>query len=304
MSQPRDSERLKRLIAKWCLHDGVNASPIAGVSCIKVSRTQTRAKRHWQASLCVVVQGQKEIALEGRVYRHRGAHYIASPVDLPVTSRVMGASPARPFLGLKLAFDTQAVRDIAAQLDRTRPEGEAPPPRAIFIGDASDRMIDAAIRLIELFDTPDDASVLAPLVIREFVFHLLSGPDGPAIRQLVRTGTQTHRLTDAILQLQTSLDAAVDVAVLARSAGMSRAVFFRQFKAATAMSPLQYHKRLRLLEARRLMVEESEGAEAAARRVGYISASQFSREYSRMFGNAPLRDTRVLKRAPNRLVEP
>ena len=250
------------------------------------------------------MQGVKEIALEGSVYRHRGVHYVASLVDLPVTSRVMAVSPERPFLCLKLALDTDAVRDVSAQLDRARPDVvKARPARAMFIGDANDRMIDTAIRIVELFAAPDDALVLGPLVMREFVFHLLSGPDGPAIRQIVRGGTRTQRITDAIFHLQASLEQAIDVAALARTAGMSRAVFFRQFKEATAMSPLQYHKRLRLLEARRLMVEEGEGAEAAARRVGYASASQFSREYARMFGNAPLRDTRALTRTASPLAD-
>jgi AraC-like DNA-binding protein len=300
MSSARD--RLATLNARWCPRDGVHTSPIPGISCIKVSRAQTRAKRHWHAALCLVVQGVKEIALEGRRYRHRGAHYVASVVDLPVTSRVMAVSPERPFLCLKLAFDSDAVRDVSAQLDRARPdEVKGRPARAMFIGDASDRMIDAAVRLVELFATPDDAPVLGPLVMRELVFHLLKGPDGPAIRQIVRGGTRTHRITDAIFQLQASLDSTIDVAALAKTAGMSRAVFFRQFKEATAMSPLQYHKRLRLLEARRLMVEDGESAEVAARRVGYASASQFSRDYARMFGNAPLRDTRALRRTARRL---
>ncbi|MEJ7598758.1 MAG: AraC family transcriptional regulator [Kofleriaceae bacterium] len=127
---------------------------------------------------------------------------------------------------------------------------------------------------------------------------MLKGPDGPAICQLVREGSQAQRITGAIYQLQASLAEDVEIEGLARAAGMSRATFFKRFKEATAMSPLQYQKRLRLLEARRLMLDESEGAETSAFRVGYTSASQFSREYSRMFGNAPLRDTRKLKQTP------
>jgi transcriptional regulator GlxA family with amidase domain len=184
---------------------------------------------------------------------------------------------------------------VAAQLDRTQPETAATPARAMFLGRASDRILEAAIRLCALFSVPADAPVLAPLITRELMFHVLKGPDGPAIRQFVRAGSQAHRVAEAIYHLQSSLDETVDVDRLARSAGMSRAAFFRHFKDATAMSPLQYQKRLRLLEAQRLMLEEREHAETAAFRVGYTSASQFSREYSRMFGNAPLRDTRILK---------
>ena len=276
--------------------EGVQPSPLPGVYCIKVSRSQQSAKRHWRASFCIVAHGVKELALEGQLHRDREPHYIVSPIDLPVTSRVTGASPAQPFLALKLEFDASAVRDIAAQLDRCYPELPDRPTRAIFIGRASDRMLDAAVRLCELFVTPDDAGVLAPLITRELIFHLLKGPDGPAIRQLARAGSPAHRVAAAVHQLQAALAEDIDIADLARSAGMSRAAFFKRFKDATAMSPLQYQKRLRLLEARRLMLEEGEGAEAAAFRVGYASPSQFSREYSRMFGNAPLRDARALGR--------
>ncbi|MGK4008172.1 AraC family transcriptional regulator [Sorangium sp. So ce1036] len=289
-------DQFSGLIARWCPSDGVHASPVPGISCIKVSRPHKRAKQHWRASFCVVAQGTKEILLEGQVYREREPHYIVSPIDLPVTSRVAGVSPAQPFLCLKMDFDAAALREVAAQLDRARPDDVEHPGRAIFIGKASDRMLDAAIRLGALFMTPDDATVLAPLVTRELIFHLLKGPDGPAIRQLVRAGSQAHRIAEAVYHLQASLDEDVDIAGLARAAGMSRAAFFKRFKEATAMSPLQYQKRLRLLEARRLMVEEGMGAEASAFRVGYTSASQFSREYSRMFGNSPLRDARALKR--------
>ncbi|WP_437959222.1 AraC family transcriptional regulator [Sorangium sp. So ce119] len=288
-------DKLKDLIARWCPSDGVNASPVPGISCIKVSRPQQRAKRHWRASFCIVVQGTKEILLEGQVYREREPHYIVSPIDLPVTSRVAGVSPAQPLLCLKMDFDAVALREVAAQLDRARPDPLEHPGRAIFIGKASDRMLDAATRLAALLVTPDDATVLAPLVRKELIFHLLKGPDGPAIRQLVRAGSQAHRIAEAVHHLQASLAEDVDIAALARAAGMSRAAFFKRFKEATAMSPLQYQKRLRLLEARRLMVEEGAGAEASAFRVGYTSASQFSREYSRMFGDSPLRDTRALK---------
>jgi AraC-like DNA-binding protein len=230
------------------------------------------------------------------VYRSREPHYIISPIDLPVTSRVTGATRARPFLGIRLELDLATMRAIASHLDRMHPVGVGElPTRAIFIGAASDRMIDATRRLCELFETPDDAPVVAPLVVRELVFHALKGPDGAALRQLVRVGTATQRIADVIYRLQGSLDETVDIARLARAAGMSRAAFFRRFKEATAMSPLQYQKRLRLLEARRLLVDEGEGAETAAFRVGYASASQFSRDYARMFGEPPLRDARSLR---------
>ncbi len=286
-------ERVAARIAQWCPRDGVHPSPIAEVSCVRISHPYPRAKHHWRASFCVVVQGTKELTLEGVVYRERDPHTIVTPLDLPLISRVTGVSPARPLLALKLDFDSVAVRDVAAQLERAHTDEAPPLARAVYMRPASDRMLEVAWRLCELFDRPSDAVVLAPLAIRELLFHLLSGPDGAALRQLVRAGSQSHRIAEAVLRLQASLDDDLDISVLAKRAGMSRATFFKRFKEATAMSPLQYQKRLRLLEARRLMVEEREGAATAALRVGYASASQFSREYARMFGNAPLRDTRA-----------
>ncbi len=203
-------------------------------------------------------------------------------------------SPALPLLSIKLDFDSAAMREVASQLVR-RPE--KPPARAIYMHRASDRMLEATRRLCELFARPDGAVVLAPLAIRELIFHLLDGPDGPAICQLVRAGSQSHRIAEVVLQLQASLDDELDIEMLAKRAGMSRATFFKRFKEATAMSPLQYQKRLRLLEARRLMLEDGEGAGPSAQRVGYASASQFSREYTRMFGDAPLRETRAAQTA-------
>jgi AraC-like DNA-binding protein len=286
---------LAALIARWCPRDGVHPTPIAGVSCIRISHPYPKEKRHWRACFCVVVQGTKEITLEGRVYRERGPHYIVSPLDLPLASRVTGVTPAQPLLSIKLDFDSLAVREVAAQLERARADDAAQPTRAVYMRPASDAMLDAARRLCELFARPGDAPVLAPLAIRELIFHLLSGPDGSAIRRLVRAGSQSHRIAEAVLQLQAALDDGLDIAALAKRAGMSRATFFKRFKEATAMSPLQYQKRLRLLEARRLMVEEGEAAGTSALRVGYASTSQFSREYARMFGNAPLRDARARK---------
>src|SRR5450432_2819609 len=140
-------QELAKLIARWGPREGIQASPIAGVSCINVSRTQKYEKRHWHASFCIVVQGVKELSLEGQLYREREPHYIVSPIDLPVTSRVSGATPAHPFLALKLDFDLDAFREVAAQLDPTHPE--TPVARAIFLGRASDRILEAAIRLCE-----------------------------------------------------------------------------------------------------------------------------------------------------------
>lgn len=287
---------LAKIIARFTSEDGLHASPVPGVHCIKFSQTDRPTKRHWRASLGIVVQGCKEIALGDEVYRFDDAHYIAVPIDLPVTSRIFSASREKPFLSLLIDFDALALSEVAAQFDAEYPKEIDNPLRAIFIGEASEKMLDAAVRLGKLFETPEDAPVLAPLVIKEILYYLLKAADGAAIRQFVRSGSKMHKISQAIYKVRAELSDEVDVAALAKEANMSRSAFFKHFNEMTAMSPIQYQKRLRLLEARRLMIDEGETAESSAFRVGYRSSSQFSREYSNMFGNAPLRDTMKIKK--------
>jgi AraC-like DNA-binding protein len=275
--------------------EGFNATSIPGVHCIKFSRPDRRTKRRWRACLGIVAQGCKEIVLERDVYKCEETHYTASPVPLPVVSRVATASPAKPFLALLIDLEPMILSEISAQLSHVVAGNPVNSLRAIFIGRIGAEMLEAAVRLGKLFYRPEDARVLGPLVIREMIYHLLKGPNGEAIRHFVRSGSRTHIISQCIHGLQSDLNGDVDVPALAKAAKMSRSAFFKHFKEIAAMSPIQYQKRLRLLEARRLMVDEGESAEGSAFKVGYKSAPQFSREYSRMFGNAPLRDATKLK---------
>jgi len=287
---------LAKIINRFSLGDGFHASPLPGAHCIKLSHPGRRTKRHWRASLCIVAQGCKEIILGRESYRCDGAQYIATPIDLPVTSRIVSATPEHPFLCLKIDFDSLTLSEVASQIERSLPKELENPLRAMFIGKASDQMLDAALRLGRLFQVPEDAAVLGPWVIKEILYHLLKGADGPAIRQFVRSGSKMHKISQAIFGLRCELGEDVDVTSLAKEANMSRSAFFKHFKEVTAMSPIQYQKRLRLLEARRLMIDEGETAEGSAFKVGYNSASQFSREYSRMFGNSPCRDATKMRK--------
>ena len=287
---------LAKIIAHFAPQEGFHASPVPGVHCIKFSQPDSPTKRHWRASLGIVVQGCKEVALGDAVYRFADVHYIAVPIDLPVTSRIFSASPEKPFLSLLIDFDALALSEVAAQFDAEYSKEIDNPLRAVFIREASDKMLDAAIRLGKLFETPEDAPVLAPLVIKEILYYLLKGADGAAIRQFIRRGSKMHKISQAIYKVRSELSDEINVAALAKEANMSRSAFFKHFNEMTAMSPIQYQKRLRLLEARPLMIEMGETAESSAFKVGYKSSSQFSREYSSMFGNAPVRDTMKIKK--------
>jgi AraC-like DNA-binding protein len=281
---------LAKIINFYSPRKGLQASPVPGVYCIKLSQAGRRSKKRWRAALWILAQGCKEIVLGRRTYRIDDAQYVATPIDLPVISRVPSATPEKPFLAIGIELDPSTLNEVSAQLAREITDKLEPAQRALFIGTASDEILEAAIRLGKLFETPEDAAVLGRLVIKEMIYHLLKGKDGPAIRHFLRSGSKLHRIFQTLHGLRSELSDDVDVPALAKAANMSRSAFFKYFKDVTAMSPIQYQKRLRLLEARRLMIDEGETAEGSAFKVGYKSASQFSREYSRMFGNAPLRD--------------
>lgn len=274
--------------------DGVNKTSLPGAYCVKFSHSDCRWQR-WHASLCIVVQGHTEITLDSEVYQYHGVHYIATPVDLPVNSHLYAEGPEQPFLCLKIMFDSAILNELAAQIETDLPNEQGESLRAMFIGKADDTMLETAIRLGKLFQAPEDAPVLGPLAVKEIFYRLLKGPDGPALRQFIRSGSKMYKISQAIYTLRANLSGDIDVVSLAKTASMSRSAFFKAFKEATAMSPIQYQKRLRLLEARRLMAVDGETAESAAFSVGYSSASQFSREYSRMFQCSPMRDVLKIK---------
>jgi AraC-like DNA-binding protein len=282
----------------------VHATALAGVHCVRYSTTDRRAKRQWRACLAIVAQGCKEVVLGRRLYRCDEGRYTAAPIPLPVISRIAVAAPDRPFLGMLIDLDPIIVAEVAARIGSTLDEQDSRTPlRAFFVGDADDGMVEAAVRLAKALQTPERSRVLGPWIVRELFYFLLTGPEGPSIRQFVRTGSAMHRIANAVFTIRTNLLMPVNVGDLASAAGMSRSAFFQHFKDITAMSPVQYQKRLRLLEARRLMVDEDETAERSSFRVGYGSASQFSREHVRMFGESPRRDTSKIKRVGSGLRE-
>ncbi|HEV3272894.1 MAG TPA: AraC family transcriptional regulator [Candidatus Methylacidiphilales bacterium] len=290
---------LLKIIRSYCPSDGLHPSPVPGVYCLKFSKTEQPAKRRWRACLGLVIQGGKKIVLGREIYRLEAGHYTATPVELPVVSSVVAASPGKPFLALLIDLDPPLLTEVSAQIDGETPKESDKALRAVFVGKANDVMLAAAVRLAKLFQNPDDAPVLRPLIVKEILYHLLKGPEGAAIRKFVRSGSKMHKISRAIHALASEFSKEADLPALAKTANMSRSAFFKYFKEVAAMSPIQYRKRLRLHEARRLMIEQGETAEASAFKVGYNSASQFSREYSRMFGDSPLRDAVKVKEAGN-----
>ncbi len=247
----------------------------------------------YEPCLCVVAQGAKEVLLADETYRLDPARSLLVSVDLPVAAQVVEASPGRPYLAVRLSLDPTVVGELLAESTPAPLLG--PPSRGLAVTPVEPPLLDAVTRLVALLDSPQDVAPLAPLVLREITYRLLAGPQGARLRQIVSAGALAQRIARAIRWLKDHFADPLRIESLAKQVRMSLSAFHLHFKGVTAMSPLQYQKRLRLQEARRLMLGEGLDAAEAAFRVGYESPSQFSREYRRTFGAPPRQDVAALK---------
>ncbi len=247
----------------------------------------------YEASLCVVVQGSKEVRLAGETFRYDSAHSLLVSVDLPVTARVVEASPGRPCLVARVMINAAVVGEFLA--DGPPPLRPGPPARALGVAPVEPPLLDAITRLVTLLNAPEDIPALAPLVLREITYRILAGPHGAKLRQFAAAGAPAHRIARAVQWLTDHYAEPLRVEELAKRVGMSPSALHLHFKHVTTLSPLQYQKRLRLQEARRIMLGEGLDAGGAAFRVGYESPSQFGREYRRMFGTPPGKDVAALR---------
>ncbi len=253
--------------------------------------------------LAIVVQGKKAALLGEEAYYYGAAQYLVVSVDLPISGFIVEATPDRPYLGFKLDLDPHQLCDLITAQSSADSWCEAiasqrvTSVRGFFVSTADVRLLDCALRLIRLLDTPQDIPILAPMIIREIYYRLLIGEQGEAVRQIATSGSNMQRIASVLSLIKADFAQPMRVEDLAEQASMSPSSFHYHFKEVTSMSPLQYQKQLRLLEARRLMLTENSDASNAAYQVGYESSSQFSREYSRMFGAPPIRDIERLRTA-------
>ncbi len=290
------TDELKKLAAAVERHtgsDGVYETAVTSLRLSRFSAPSDLVALVYEPCLCIVAQGAKEVLLEEETYRLDPARSLLVSVDLPVAARVVEASPGGPYLAVRLALDPAVVGELLA--DGTAAPRPGPPARAIAVTPIAPALLDAVGRLVALLDAPQDVAPLAPLVLREITYRVLAGPQGGRLRQIAAAGAPAHRIARAIRWLKGHFAEPLRVEALARQVGMSPSAFHLHFKGVTALSPLQYQKRLRLQEARRLMLGEGLDAAGAAFRVGYESASQFGREYRRMFGAPPRRDVAALQ---------
>lgn len=235
--------------------------------------------------LCIIAQGSKEVLLAGESYRLNPAQFLLVSVELPVDARVLEATTSKPYMGLRISLDAKVVGDLLA--DGTDVSSSGPSERGLAVTPVEPQLLDAVTRLVNLLDSPWDIKPLAPLVLREITHRVLTGPQGLRLRQIALAGAPAYRIARAIRWLKSHFADPLKIESLAEQVGLSTSSFHLHFKNVTAMTPLQYQKRMRLQEARSLMLGEELDAAEAAFRVGYESPSQFSREYRRMFGAPP-----------------
>ncbi|NPT57835.1 AraC family transcriptional regulator [Paraburkholderia elongata] len=247
-------------------------------------------------ALCIVAQGAKWATFGGSRLVYRAGQALLIGVEAPSIGRVVEASPGEPCLVLAFELDLAVMRSVADELDAP-PLASEEPSRGIFVTDFQGPLADCALRLVRLLDTPKAIPVLHPLILREICYWLLTGPHGVDVARLTLANGPSQRVIGAMHSLRSRFREAVRIEDLADIAQMSPSAFHRQFKALTSLTPLQYQKQLRLLEARRLMISCAANVETASFEVGYESPSQFSREYARMFGTSPKRDATALQAA-------
>lgn len=273
-------------IARLTPAEGVNATPVRGLSLIRIDHPTACSPSVYEPRLCIVAQGRKVAMLGAETYHYDPLNFLVVSVTLPMSGQVIEATPEKPYLCLRLDID----RDELAKL--LIDAGPAPlPPGGIDLGLYAARvnpaLMDPVLRLMRLLESPAERSVLAPLAVREIYYRVLMGDLGHRLRAIAVTDSRSNRIAKAVMLLRQRFLEPLSIDDLAQSLHMSTSSLHHQFKAVTTMSPLQFQKQLRLHEARRLMMLNGMEANTAATRVGYESASQFSREYKRLFGAPP-----------------
>lgn len=285
---------LARKIAAHTPSLGENPAEVAGLALFRRTKPTSCTLARYEPSITVFVQGRKRVNLGGTVYLCDESSFLLSSIDVPAESQIVEASEEVPLLSMFLRLDMPMVREIIGceELPETKTSTAV---RGLAVGETTIGLLGACCRLIELLETPEDIPFLSHLIQREIVYRILRTPQGERLRAIATTGDLSNRTAKAIAWLKTNYARPLHMEELAETARMGVSTLHHQFRALTAMSPLQYQKRLRLHAARQRMLIDGLDATSAAFEVGYESVSQFNREYSRTFGQPPMRDIKALR---------
>lgn len=287
-------------IAQHTASDGIHATQIPRLSLVRMSKPTEPIHSVHSASICIVAQGRKKLMhCDQMVHYGPGQHLVVS-VDVPLVGQIVEATATEPYLCLKLDLDLSLLGELVLAMTWTEDRNTC---KAVGVGNTSPDLLDAALRLVRLLDTPDDIPFLGPVIEREILYRLLRGEQAGVLRQLLTPNNRLQNVNRAVRWIKENYTQSFSIEQLAVEARMSTSSLHEHFRQVTNMSPLQYQKQLRLQEARRLIFIHAMDAATAGRRVGYDSPSQFSREYRRQFGAPPLQDIDRLRSQPDRYTE-
>ena len=289
MDRQQKLVRLAALIARHASSEGATGTGIEGVRVFRADSPSPVRCMIYEPCVIIVAQGTKTARVGNEKFEYSPARYLVLPVSLPIEAQVVEASPVRPFLSFAVQVDASTLSDIATEAG---PAASAlrEAVRGIAVSETTDDLLDAAVRLLACLDSDADCRILAPQIKREILYRVLMGPQGDLLRGVGRRDARLSQVSRALNLIHAEYGRPLQVDELAREAHMSPSTFFDAFKSVTSRSPIQYVKEVRLTRARQIMIWEGESAKRAARRVGYTSASQFSREFKRRFGRPPAQE--------------
>ena len=285
---------LSELLQQIAANDGEHPTSIPSLWLVRHSSSGTNRGGVLFPAFCFTAQGRRELLL-GQEARSCGpGQHVVSSAEPPVATRILGATRARPYLGLRVRLDRGNLRSLIEEAGLHAPAGDAP-GRGVLVSRTGPSLLDAVLRLVRLLRSPAELRVLGPMIEREILFRLLLDEAGALLHHVAREDRHPEAIDAAIGWLRLHFRESFRVDDLARRTGMSVSSFHQWFRGVTGMSPLQYQKQLRLEEARRILRDEGRDVGTVSRWVGYESSSQFSREYRRLFGNPPAREIRLLR---------
>jgi len=287
-------KELARKIAAHAPSLGENPTTVAGLALYRRTSPTACFLATYEPSLTVFVQGRKRVNLGGNVYLCDGSTFLLSSIDVPAQSQIVEASERVPLLSMFLRLDMPMVRELLSRDDLPEPKASAQ-RHGLAVGETTVGLLGVCARMIDLLDAPEDIAFLSSLIQREIIYRILQTPQAERLRAIATTGDLSHRTARAIAWLRANYAKPLHMEELAAVAKMGVSTLHHQFRGLTTMSPLQYQKQLRLQMARQRMLMDGLDATSASFEVGYESVSQFNREYSRMFGQPPMRDIKAMR---------
>ncbi|WP_337167242.1 AraC family transcriptional regulator [Vibrio parahaemolyticus] len=288
------TQKLAKLIDRWTGNANQYDTPISGLRFSRWTTPTPPTSYTHNPSICLIAQGRKRVLLGEESFIYDANHFLISSVDLPIIANIIEASEEQPYLGLIMELDLTEISQLIVDSELAFTQSKEA-QKGIAVGELSESLLDAFVRLAELLDEGQNIKILAPIIKREIFYRLLMSEQGTRLHQIVTAGSHSHQIAKAIDWLKSNFVKPLSVGDLASFTGMSKSSFYTHFRSMTSMTPLQFQKKLRLSEARRLMLTENLDAMAATFKVGYESPSQFSREYSRLFGAPPSKDIKSLR---------